>query len=143
TDGGATKVVADYSTPVPGTLGNFIQFSPFLSFHSTYGSYAFDGNTVVFVGDSVDSSGAFTNGVYTYRDGKLQGLVDSHTALPGLDTKLTAFQTPSISDGSIVFFALNALGNHGIYTTLGGTLRPVIEAGTLLDGKVPSGLDVS
>lgn len=119
--GGNLSKVADTSTTMPGGPGTFTFLSA--------GDIAISGSDVAFIG--VRIAGGVFRGIYTDSGGTLHPIVDNNTNLPGNpSTKFAAFSSVSLDNGNVSFRSFNfTSGQEGVYTTLGGTLRTVAQAG--------------
>jgi len=99
-----------------------------------------DGESVFFrgLGDMA------TEGIYRGSGGIPQVVADTSTlAPPGFDAAFDDFMQMDADNGSAVFTAsVNALV-CGLYTNLGGSLKSVLDAGDMLDGKVVSFIRIS
>jgi hypothetical protein len=119
--GGQLYKVADTSTPIPGGSGNFLSFS----------EVSLDDNNVAFVG--LGTAGQC--GIYLSVDGILKQIVDKSTSDSTATGNLYLAENISLNNGNLVFRGFSTSGQHGIYTTLGGSLTQLIGSNMLLDGK--------
>ncbi len=84
--------IADTETPVPGGSGNFSLFAD---------ARALDGDVAVFYAFDAVSQG----GIYIFREGVLDVLVDENTQIPGSQDTFTSFFGVSIENGIVTFTA--------------------------------------
>jgi len=124
TDIGGLHAVADTNTPIPGGIGNFIDF----------GGLSFNDGHIVFLG--FGSGGQA--GYYTDMGGHLRVVVDTKTPIPGGSGTFTIFDPfrgPSLSKNRILFLAGGAENQFGLYLDINGSLTRVISNADTLDGK--------
>jgi hypothetical protein len=142
-DSGAKRTIADRTTNIPGGQGKFTGFGHQID--PTGGRADFGGGAQLSDTDKVVFFGTGSNnqsGLYTSISGRLTAVVKQGQTLPGTNRTAIGFSGWGISGTSVAFLAnLNFRGGngdletHAICTTIGGSLKPVITSGTLLDGK--------
>jgi hypothetical protein len=121
--GGTLNVVADATTPIPGGTEQFREFP----------SYSIDGENVAFEGRGYPDMG-----IYTTIGGSLQVVADTSTPIPGGSGTFTGeLLGPVLSNGNVAFLGEGG-SSWGIYTTLGGSLRPVADWNTSIPGSTES-----
>jgi hypothetical protein len=128
--GGAREVVADVNTAIPGGTGDFTNFSL-----GPGGRPSISEGNISFYG-----FGDYDSGVYSVIGGSLGVVADENTLIPGSAETFRYFTDPVISGDTTAFGASDAASNWGIYVSLDGELRSVIEVGDTLDGKTISEL---
>jgi len=114
-------LIADNRTPVPGGIGTFGGF---------YDNKAIHQGDVVFIG--FDSAG--TSGIYSFRNGQLAVVADTHTTVPGTTSTFTSFGDVDIAQRLIAFTGGWAGGNQGVFLHKGQDLLKA-RATTLSTGK--------
>jgi hypothetical protein len=118
-------VVADTSTPIPGSDDYFLSFSTRLSIEE---------QTIAFVG-----RGLSVNGIYLFKGG-LQKVVDTQTPLPAEKGRFTDFESPLLSGDTLAFIGLDQSSKKGIYLKTNSQVSKVIATRDSLDGRQPVGL---
>ena len=113
-------LVADTQTAVPGGTGTFSLFAD---------ARAIEGRRIVFIGD--DS--ALAPGIYSYRNGILSVLADTHTIVPETSNTFSDFFDVAIESGTVAFTAgwpgpgggCSFSGSEGVFTRRlqGGVIR--------------------
>ena len=117
---GILNRVADTSTPIPGGSGNFIDFL----------SLVISGGNIAFVGYGPGQQ----QGIYTNIGGVLNRLADKSTPVPGGSGNFSMFTQVVISNGNVAFLGYNSSAQPGIYTSIGGALNRLADAGTPIPG---------
>jgi hypothetical protein len=122
-----TKIV-DSETPIPDGEGNFVDFVA----GQSSGPSISDGN-VVFqgasaVGADLEGRQGIFAGVYTSVDGKLTSVADINTPIPEGPGTFVGFGNATISGDAVAFLGYGANGFQGVYTTLGGELKSVVDS---------------
>lgn len=152
--------IADTTTTMPGSVGNFT------SFGTEAGIIIVSGKTAVFGG--IGASGR--RGIYganlvaaAARTSRLQvaggsqnlaedsisaagpayRIVDSDTPIPDGTGNFTGFGPASIHEEDVAFLGKGAGGQIGIYLAKDGQLRKIIAVGKAIQGKQISGLSFS
>jgi hypothetical protein len=120
--------VADTSTPIPNSSGNFANFY-------TNPRVSTDGATVVFTGANASSQ----VGVYSYDlgGGTLARVADWTTLIPGSSYAFTSLSEPSVYNGRVGFYGRgNGGALRGIYTatTTGTGLTTIADLATAMPG---------
>jgi hypothetical protein len=129
-DDGDIELVATTSTAIPGGSGNFTSFGV---------CEGFDGSTVAFIGFGSDDQA----GIYAYRNGALEVVADTNTALPGGEGSFigfSPFNSAAVSNGRIAFHGAGDDEQGGLYIgTPNGdgtwTSFAIIKNGDTLDSK--------
>jgi hypothetical protein len=115
---GATLIVADIDTAIPGGTGNFTWF----------GLPAIDDGRVAFVGQDVNGR----QGIYTDWTGTLERIVDTNTPVPGGGQflELAWRNAPGFDDGRIAFLArildIDLQEKFAIFTNATGQLTRLL-----------------
>ncbi|MGZ4970661.1 MAG: hypothetical protein ACXWE4_10590 [Methylobacter sp.] len=116
-------VVADFSTPIPGTTGNFADFgkpSPYI-------------NKVAFLGS--DSTGL--QGIYIGTGSEIKLVADTST--PSSNGTFTSFGDPVLSGNLIAFFGSDSNSIGGLYVEREdikqNPMLKIIDTSDVLDGK--------
>ncbi len=118
---GQLVVVADSSMKIPGS--EFFNFAFGLS-------PGICGRNVSFVGFSL----GYGSGIWLWRDGVLEKVVDTHTLVPGRSVTFGSFLgSPGIDGENIAFLARHDDG-FGIYAVINGELRTIADNDTFLPG---------
>jgi hypothetical protein len=122
------ELVANYDTPIPSGTGDFSAFG----FNPTIGW-----GLIAFTGGTEDRS---QWGVYLANVGIIR-IANLTTPVPGSTGTFTDFSDRPSTDGGCVAFHARIEGNQrvgdpGIYTNLGGTLRVVADLNTPIPGGV-------
>lgn len=108
--------LADFSTPVPGGVGNF---SSFILFFSLPGIPAISDGEVVFAGRDSNSSapGGFNAGLYSVpaTGGAVRRVFDYQTPLPGTGPPNNGLASFSFDAGRVAFAATSSAGGGGVY----------------------------
>lgn len=125
-EGRSLRVVADVNTPIPGGTGTFAS--------SFSGAQAIDSGNVAFIHRRPGQAG-----VYVEIGGQLKRVADLNSPIPGGVGNFSppsgslAFDEVSIS-GSNVAFVGRGVGQEGIYSNIGGSLRVEVNLQTPLPG---------
>ena len=115
-DGGALRIIADQSVPIPGGVGTFD--TPAVRHPSL------DGGNVAFVLDT-----GTQDGVFAEFDGALRVVADNSTTLPGQHVPGAGPVNVSLEGHQVAFFA------GGIFVEVDGSLKKAIDGNDSLDGK--------
>ena len=99
-------LIADNRTPVPGGTGTFGGF---------YDNRAIHQGDVVFIG--FGSAGG--TGIYSFRNGQLALVADTHTTVPGTTSPFTTFGDVDIARGLVAFTGGWSGGNQGVFLQSG------------------------
>jgi hypothetical protein len=108
-EAGRTTRLADSATAIPDGVGTFTGFGS-LAGSTSAPSVAFDGRSVVFVGQGQDGQ----IGLYALVDGTLRTIVDTHTNFGGRTLADLAIGHQAVSGNRIVFHATFADGTESI-----------------------------
>lgn len=120
--GNALEVVANTNTRIPGGTGNFTDFT---------GSPSLDGGNVAFHG----GGSSHQLGIYIRSGGTLEVVANTNTRIPGGTDTFFFFNSTSLDGRNVVFSGEGLHMKNSVYTTLGGSLRKVIDLNDALDGK--------
>jgi hypothetical protein len=136
---GSLQTVVDFNTPVPNRPpdSNFTLFDDYYK-----GRLSFDGTTVAFWArfdfndPCVPGPNVTTEyGVFTASGGTITTIADTiDTNVPDGNGVFDDLGPPSIDGGYVVFRGIDANGDYGMYTNLGGTLRTVANEQTQIPG---------
>lgn len=121
---GTLETVASMATPIPGGTGTFVAFSA---------DPGFDQGRIAFQGQG----GSGQTGIYTAMGaGAIELVADRGTPMPDSEDDFWTFPTAEVSvSGNAITFTGQALsGLRGVYTTVDGPVRRIIDTTQLLDG---------
>src|SRR5439155_6891039 len=99
-------LIADNRPPVPRRTGPFGAF---------YDNRAIHQGDVVFIG--WDSTG--TSGIYSFKDGQLAVIADTHTTVPGTTSLFSTFNDVDFARSRIAFTGDWSGGNQGVFLQSG------------------------
>lgn len=119
---GASTIVADKSTPIPGGSGNFMNFD---------GNPSHYFGTIAFIAE-----GSLQQGIYLDRGQGLQVVADLTTPIPDGTGNFTLFDNVYVGDDCLAFSARGA-GQEGIYMYFWDTDQMVMMAN--LSTPIPGG----
>lgn len=129
--GGMNSLVANLSTVQPGGSGAF----------TTLSDAAIDGSRVAFFGSR--NVGGLRAGLYVSNGGTLSTAADTTTTVPGGSGTFEAFGAPSLTGQTVVFTALDGVGNKGIYSSTGGVVNLLYNGNSLVPGGTGTFTDFS
>lgn len=107
--------IVNPETLVPGGVGTFNLFFPF-------GSVAVDRGEVIFTGRSADRIG-----VYWFRQGTLERVVDTTMLFPGTATTFSFFPSTAIDNGEIAFSGSAVVDVEGVFLDDGTSLQTIAD----------------
>ena len=121
TDGNVAFMIADTSTPIPGTNVNF----------SSFAEQAIEYGTVIFT-----AQGPGIYGAYRYQNGVLDKIIAKPDTLSGKTVATVVLGNQGLNGGRVALQITFSDGSSGIYTTIVGFANQTAPGGTLVPGTL-------
>lgn len=109
--------------PLPGSLGNFIAASNLDMYDSEISFWA------------LGSTGRVGVCAMNTQNGSIRKIAEQYEESPGLMGPFEQFSATAISDSRVAFFARDADMNQGVFVSVDGNLRVIVDSFSTLDGK--------
>lgn len=126
--GGPIATLADFTTPMPGGVGNFKFFN----------ALSPDGDNLAFLGSGAGQVG----GVYARINSSLLRIADTNTPSPEGDL-FSSFGFCALSGNTVVFAGQHATGFFGLYAWRDGIITKIVSPGETINGHVVTNAFVS
>jgi hypothetical protein len=120
------QTIISTGDPLPGSLGSFL---------AALNLDMYDSEVSFWVLGSTGRTGVCTINI---KNGSVSKIAEQFEDAPGPMGYFDQFQATAISDSLVAFSASDAAGNQGLFVSVDGNLRVIVDSFTTLDGKTVS-----